>query len=775
MAADEQYHTLRTDLVVSEQEIDGQTFFILKDPITFKFFRVRKPEYYLIRQFDGLSSYEDVARRFQEKFGLDVPPAAVEKFAEKIDSLYFFEGARAEYETSSARYKNQTKDSLFSKILFVKLKAFNPDRLLNALHRPLAFLFQPWAVGLMTLFILAGFFTYSVNFHAFRFTMIDLFSVSSILTIIVSLAAIIAIHEFAHALTCRHFGGQVREMGFLLLYFQICFYSNLSDSWLFRNKSHRLAVIWAGLFFQMVIFAAAVFGWRVTVIGTGINDFFWLSSNVCFIMLLFNVNPLIKLDGYYLLSEMTDIPNLRDRSFAYMGYLVRKAIGLSVEAPRATGRDRRIFFVYTVFAGIYSIFLIIYTAVIVYDFLIASLGGFGFVLFLALVVLIFKTPVIRAGKFFLSREVVNAMITKPRNLIIGGIVTIAVIVLLFFIPMPYQVGGDVVISPFAEYNIYHMADQARLELTHREGGKDRHFSSEHILLSTGDLAVLKLIPLVEEGDMVSAGDTLATIVSSQVSTGLDGAYAELRRLKNEIALAKSPPKPEEVETAEAAVNAARSTVEQLRKDIDRNKSLFEKNLISKQELEKSESDLKLAQSLLEEARARLRLVKAPPKREEIDILESQIANQQAKVDYLVTQQAAQAIVSPIDGEVVAYYRDNLLLKIADLSRVEIAIPITDNFLQYVADDAEVAVKVRTFASRLFHGRVTKISGSADAPRHYSDNRARFPVYAVLDNDQHLLRDGMSGYAKISCGTSSLFSIMYNRVKAYVRVEFWSWW
>ncbi len=774
MSEEMEFHTLRSDLVISEQEVDGQKFIILKDPITFQFFRVREPEYYLIRQFDGKTDYEAVAQRFQEKFDLNVPVEAVKQFADKVDSLYFFEGSRAEYVTSASRFKNQTGTSLFSKILFVKLKAFNPDPLLDLLHKPFQVLFQPWAVVLMALFIFAGFFTYSVNFYEFRFSMIDLFSLTSIITIVFSLALIIIIHEFAHALTCRHFGGQVREMGFLLLYFQICFYSNLSDSWLFKQKSQRLAVIWAGLFFQMVIFAFAVFGWRMTVIGTGINDFFWLTSNVCFIMLLFNINPLIKLDGYYILSEVTNIPNLRSRAFEYVSYAIRNGIGISIEAPRTTRRERRIFATYTLFAGVYSVFLIIYTAIIVYGFLVANLGAFGFVLFLVLLALIFKAPVIGAVKFIFSREVLYAMTAKPRNLIIGSIVLVLVIVVLFFIPMSNQVGGNVIISPSAEFNIYHMAEQARLELTLRKSGTDRSFSSDHVLLSTGDLAVMRLVPLVKEGDAVQAGDTLATIVSSQVSTSLEGAWAELRRLKNEVALAKSPPKPEEVQTAQATVNSAWASVNQLRKELERNTSLFEKRAISKQELEKSEVDLALADSKFEEAKAKLRLVKSPPKPEEIDILESQIANQQAKIHYLSAQTEAQAVLSPIRGKVVAYYRDNLLLKIADMSKVEVAIPITDNFLESVVEDADVSVKVRTFASRLFTGKVTQISGSAEMGS-FGDNRARFPVYALLDNNNNLLRDGMSGYAKISCGKSSLFNILANRIKAYVRVEFWSWW
>ena len=768
------YPKLRDDLIVSEQETDGQKFFILKDPITLRYFRLREPEYFIIQQFDGVTDCEAAAARFQDKFNLNVPAAAVEKFAEKVESLYFFEGSRAEYEISSSRYKNQTGKSLFSRMLFIKLKAFDPQKLLDALYTPLRFLFHPLIVGAMMAAVIFGFFLYFLNFDAFKFSPADLFHVTSIIIIIVSLSVIILIHEFAHALTCRHFGGRVHEMGFLLLYFQICFYANLSDSWLFKEKSHRLAVIWAGLFFQMVLFSLAVFGWRLTLIGSGINELFWLTANVCFIMLLFNVNPLIKLDGYYVLSEMTNIPNLRSRAFGYMSGIVRRIIGIAFEKAHATAREKRIFIVYTLFAGIYSFGLIAYMAWIAYGFLVRHLGGFGFVLFLALIAIIFKAPVSGIVRFMISREVARAMFAKPRNLIIGSILLVVIVVVVFFIPFPHQVGGDVVISPSAEYTIYHMTEQGRLELTLRTSGVERSFSSEHIMLTTGDLAVLRLVPLVSEGDTIRAGDTLATILSSQVSTSLESAQAELQRLQNEIALAKAPPKPEEVASAQATVNAVKAQVEQLTKDIDRNKSLYEKKLISNQELEQSESALNVAQSTLEEAKAKLKLVKSPPKPEEIDILESKLSSQKATIKYLSAQEAAQAVISPIDGRVVAYYRKNMLLKVADLSRVEVVIPITDNFLDLVTVGAVVNVKARTFAARLFTGEVVQISGSAEAG-NFSDNRARFPVYALLDNPQGILKDGMSGYAKISCGKSSLYNIILNRLKAYLRVEFWSWW
>lgn len=774
MAQWEKPPRLRDDLVVSEQEMDGQKYFTVKDPITFRYFRLREPEYYLLSRFDGATDCKAIAGRLQEKFNINVSPEAVEEFARRVDELYFFEGSRAEYETSSGRYLRQTKKSLFSRILFIKLKAFNPERLLSFLLPPLRFLFHPWALVLMILFVIAGFATYSANFEYFRIDPRALYSIGSIIFVVLTVAVIIFLHELAHALTCTHLGGQVREVGFLLLYFQFCFYTNLSDSWMFKRKSHRLAVIWAGIFFQLVLFAVTIFGWRVTVIGTGINHFFWLAANVSLLSLLFNFNPLIKLDGYYFLSEWINIPNLRSKSFAYLRYFVRRLIGAAPGPATGTRRERRIYSWYMVLAGAYSLLLIVIVARVVYRLLVDNLSGFGFILFLLLLVVIFKTPFVQGVKFAASREVMTALISNRRNLIVGGIIIVGLIVLFFIIPFPRQVGGDVVVMPSSDYTITLYSGMGLLELKLREGGHTRQFNTEHIQLSSGDLAVLRLTPLVKEGDDISRGDTLAAILSNQVSANLDAARAELERLQGELALAQSPPKPEAVATAQATVNASRATLEQLEKDLARDQSLFEKKLISRQQMEQSGSALNVARSNLEEAEAELRLLKSPPKREEIGILRSRIATQEATIGYLMSQEAAQVITSPISGTVTALYRDNLLFKVSDLSAAEVAIPITDNYLEFIDPDAEVRLRVRTYPDRIFTGTVTHIASSADIAKH-GDNRARFPVHATIPNADILLRDGMSGYAKIACGSASLATIIIERVKAFIRVEFWSWW
>src|SRR5437762_11088942 len=126
-------------------------------------------------------------------------------------------------------------------------------------------------------------------------------------------------HEFAHGLTCKHFGGEVRELGVLLLYFQPAFYCNVSDAWLFPEKSKRRWVGFAGPYFELFLWACAVLVWRLTDPETWLNSGALAVLAVSGVKTLLNFNPLLKLDGYYLLSDALDMPNLRQRSYAYVG------------------------------------------------------------------------------------------------------------------------------------------------------------------------------------------------------------------------------------------------------------------------------------------------------------------------------------------------------------------------------------------------------------------------------------------------------------------------
>jgi hypothetical protein len=158
--------------------------------------------------------------------------------------------------------------------------------------------------------------------------------------------AIIAVgmaHELAHGLTCKYFGGEVHEIGFLLLYFQPALYCNVSDAWLFPEKSKRLWVMLAGSWFELFLWALASITWFVTQPHTPVHDLSLVIAATSGVKTLLNFNPLLKLDGYYMLCDVLEIPNLRGKAFRAVGARLKRWIaGRGVPEPLLPRESRAI-------------------------------------------------------------------------------------------------------------------------------------------------------------------------------------------------------------------------------------------------------------------------------------------------------------------------------------------------------------------------------------------------------------------------------------------------
>ena len=131
------------------------------------------------------------------------------------------------------------------------------------------------------------------------------------------------IHEFGHGLSCKAFGGEVHEMGLLFLCFSPALYCNVSDAWTLPNKWHRIIISAAGIYVELMIAAAATFVWWNTPSQPFINNLSLSLMVVCSVStVVFNANPLMRYDGYYVLADWLEIPNLRDRANRYLQNLV---------------------------------------------------------------------------------------------------------------------------------------------------------------------------------------------------------------------------------------------------------------------------------------------------------------------------------------------------------------------------------------------------------------------------------------------------------------------
>jgi putative peptide zinc metalloprotease protein len=341
---------LRNDLTVSEQQTADETIFIVKNPVTGAFFRLREAEWFIAGQCDGTTSLEVICRRTEEKFGAALPMESLAAFVSKLEKAGLLDTGR-----SARRQKKRRQQRLQGNVLFLRFKLLDPNAILNRLERKIRFFFTPFFLVFSAAMILLAVGIVATNLGAIIDGVSQFYSLSALPLIIAMIFLVVSAHEFAHGFTCKHFGGEVREMGFLLVYLQPAFYCNVSDAWLFPEKSKRLWVSFAGPYFELFLWALATIAWRLTETDTSINYVALIVMATSGIKTLFNFNPLIKLDGYYLLSDYLGIPNLRKKAFRYVGELMKKLTGLGVPvAQEISPRERSACLTYGLVAAVCS-------------------------------------------------------------------------------------------------------------------------------------------------------------------------------------------------------------------------------------------------------------------------------------------------------------------------------------------------------------------------------------------------------------------------------------
>jgi putative peptide zinc metalloprotease protein len=765
---------LRKDLVSSRSTSDETVYHTIKDPVTGRYFRLREPEFWLINQLDGDTSPEEISQRFKAKFDLSITPDQVREFVTALEKLFFLEDTRAEQEISRAGRQIARGRSLFGRLLYVRLKAFRPGRTLDFLAR----LYRPfhsrfWS-GVAALIVIAALVILVENSAAFvrPYSLAMIFTLGSIAAIVVSLFILIVVHEYAHAVMCRYYGGEVSEMGFLLMYFQPCFYCNVSDAWLFPRKSHRMLVTLAGPLFQLLLTALAVFVWRVTVPGTFISEVARITVTVSVITYLFNFNPLIKLDGYYLLADWLEIPNLRSRAFGYLGNVAkRRLLGWPIERVEVTRRERKIFLVYAILALSYSGFLIGWVLFIVARWMVNAYAGWGLLLFAAVLMFMLRHNIGALARGTITHiRYMARLLKQPVRLIVHLVVVALIVIAVIAIPVPNHVSGDVVVRPIQQFSLA-VNNYGLVERVLERGGEEPDREVSVMQLTSTEMAVLNLIPTVNDGQRVNVRDTLAMLTSNQIIQEIQQAEAEKRRLESSLELLRASPKQEEVEEAQARVDAARESYEKLNSDYVRAQELADKGLISSEELETARSAMLVARAEWRSRQSALELLKSPPKPEEESVLLNEIRKQEAGLEFFESQLEAQVVLAPFSGIVSRNANDKHMLTVMKSDSVEVRVPVSDYDVTRLKLDQSVAIKVRSFPQHVFYGKVVRIPEAATMV----NDRLVFEVSVVLDNPNRVLRDGMTGYAKIDIGNSSIVKLLYRKFLSKIRVEFWSWW
>src|SRR5437870_6671181 len=332
---------LRSDLTVSEQRTAGAPCVVIKDPLTSEFFRFGETEQFIAQQCDGETPLEVIRQRTEQKFGATLPAENLRAFIRNLDSAGLLEGDETESARAGKRGRGRRQGRLRGSLLYLRVKVADPNRLFDRLMPHVRGFFTPGflVVGAAVILLAVG--TAAANWSDIVQDFSRLYRFSAILPFLAVTFLAASAHEFAHGLTCKYFGGEVHELGFMLIYFQPAFYCNVSDAWLFPEKSKRLWVGFAGPYFELFLWALAALAWRLTDVETWVNYVALIVMTTSGIKTLFNFNPLIKLDGYYLLSDYLEIPNLRRRSFRYVGDLIKRLVSFEPQPAGELSRRER--------------------------------------------------------------------------------------------------------------------------------------------------------------------------------------------------------------------------------------------------------------------------------------------------------------------------------------------------------------------------------------------------------------------------------------------------
>ncbi|MFM2093028.1 MAG: putative peptide zinc metalloprotease protein YydH, partial [Planctomycetota bacterium] len=290
-----------------------------------------------------------------------------------------------------------------------------------------------------------------VQFETFRLrlpTFHQFFAAENWLYLAVTMAVVKVLHEFGHGLSCKHFGGECHEMGFMLLVFTPALYCNVSDSWMLPSKWKRAAIGAAGMYVEIFLASIATFLWWFSEPGL----FNYVCLSVMFICsvstVVFNGNPLLRFDGYYILMDLSEIPNLRQKSTELVRrFLVDLCLGIEQpESPFLPQSNRLLFGLFTVAAVIYRwvvVFSIMFFLNKVFEPYGLKIIGqlIAFSGFLGLVV----QPLWQLGKFFYTPGRMNK-VKKPRLYATCGAI-VAAVAFVLFVPLPHRVKCAVEIRP----------------------------------------------------------------------------------------------------------------------------------------------------------------------------------------------------------------------------------------------------------------------------------------------------------------------------------------
>ena len=411
-----------------------------------RFFKFSPAAYAVIGLMDGEKTVEEIWHASCEKPG-DAPTQ--DEMIEILSQLYRADVLQCDVSPDAAelltRHQDQKRRRWQNQILSVfswRFPLIDPERFLRFVSPVVRPLFG-WVGAILWLaVVIPAAVLFATHWSDLTEGVLDRLLVPSNLFAIWALFPVIKIlHEFGHAFACKTYGGEVHDMGIMMLVIAPVPYVDASSSSAFREKWRRVTVGAAGMLVELFIAALALFVWLNAEPGVvrsmAFNTIFIASIST----VLFNANPLLRYDGYYILADLIEIPNLRTRSTSYLLYLCERYLFGSKDSqrPRASASERVWFVTFGILSFVYRTFVVVAILMFVAD----QLFHLGALLAIAAAAVWLVLPPLKGLYFMLTSPRIRSV--RARAFTVTALIVATVVVLIGFVPVPYRTGAEGVV------------------------------------------------------------------------------------------------------------------------------------------------------------------------------------------------------------------------------------------------------------------------------------------------------------------------------------------
>lgn len=434
--------SMRAELDISRHVFRAGPAYILRDPVTFQTHRFDPEDYRILNSIERSRTLGETFERLVAQGVLDCSEEEeyyafiLELHQRNLLSLPISDGDTL-FKRFERRKQAERLSMLFG-VLFLRVPLINPDRFLTRTSALFSWLFTlPALIAWLALAGVAGFIALA-RWDDLAAPVLTVFDGGNIFMLWGALIGLKIIHEFGHAYACKTFGGHVPEMGAFFVLFTPLAYVDASDSWSFTKTRQRIIVTLAGVYVESIVGAIALIVWAFTGPGALNTLAYQIVLLATITTALFNLNPLLRYDAYYLVSDLTGVPNLRARcQHAVASLLKRVLFGLTSDeqGEPLSHHPGLVSFGLAQFAYRIVIMLTISTV------LIMKFGGAGLVMAGVVVVMMLRKAGASLFQYITSAEELAGRRLRATTVTVGGTLIALLTATLVPIPWPLEAQG----------------------------------------------------------------------------------------------------------------------------------------------------------------------------------------------------------------------------------------------------------------------------------------------------------------------------------------------